>query len=491
MPALKYWNGTAWATISSVAGPPGPPGPEGPVGGDSSADTEEFMPAAAATTVTLSRTVMDVLMVTRDGLVQSEIDGHWTRTGSVLTFTDAFNGTERVLVFYCFGTIGAAGPMGPSASLHEEFLPAYAATTVTLSQVPQSLLIVSRNGLVQSAVAGNYSLAGTVLTFTDAFSGTERVVVEYASQTVAPAAPFNGAGITDNSTPGAKLVDKSVTNAKLAVDVARANLLTNGGFEIWQRGVGPFSANDVYTADQWKTVVAGTASITRVSGATVEAGNGLYAVGVSLSAGASYCLLHQKLEDWASLRNKVLSFSVRTYSAPTGAVQVQLGSLGSAGTNLDIRAFNTSATNQTVSVTGYIPADATGVFVRIGMILAGTGYFDNAMLVIGNVPADYAPLHPADELARCERYYERYDNAEFIMAGIATAATQSIYATLNYKTEKATVTTITFSGTGAVSNASQINLNTNSNKSVRLGCNSLAAGAFYAMTNVLIIEANP
>ena len=30
-------------------------------------------------------------------------------------------------------------------------------------------------------------------------------------------------------------------NRQIGSDVARANLLTNGGFEIWQRGGGPFT----------------------------------------------------------------------------------------------------------------------------------------------------------------------------------------------------------------------------------------------------------
>src|SRR5215467_15380555 len=47
------------------------------------------------------------------------------------------------------------------------------------------------------------------------------------------------------SIPGTAITDGSITNAKLGPDVARANLLTNGGFEIWQRGNGPFVGNQV------------------------------------------------------------------------------------------------------------------------------------------------------------------------------------------------------------------------------------------------------
>ena len=226
MPALKYWNGSAWAQVMGG-------------GAGQGADTEEFLPANAATTVTLSQTPTDVLLVTRDGIVQSYVDGHWTQAGAVLTFTDAFNGTERVQVTYLAGTIGAVGPMGPSASVHEEFMPAASATVITLSQACQALLLVARNGVVQSATSGNYSIAGNIITFTDAFLGTERVVVEYALQTATASPPFNGSGLTDGSITSAKLADGSVTTAKLAASAAQQYLggyISGGSSPVYAQG---------------------------------------------------------------------------------------------------------------------------------------------------------------------------------------------------------------------------------------------------------------
>src|SRR5439155_12629602 len=98
------------------------------------------------------------------------------------------------------GAPGAAGPIGPSSSVHEEFMPAAGVTTVTLSQVPLSILIVSRAGVVQSAVDANYTLAGSVITFSDALIGAERVIVDYSSTSYSPAVPINGGtGIADNT----------------------------------------------------------------------------------------------------------------------------------------------------------------------------------------------------------------------------------------------------------------------------------------------------
>ena len=62
----------------------------------------------------------------------------------------------------------------------EEFAPAAAATSVTLSATPTDVLHVFRNGVEQSLAAGHYSVAGATITFSDAFAAGERVSVSYA-----------------------------------------------------------------------------------------------------------------------------------------------------------------------------------------------------------------------------------------------------------------------------------------------------------------------
>lgn len=72
----------------------------GPSTGDLTMHRQEFLPAASSTTVTLAVTPEEVTMVARVGVIQSESDGHYTRTASVLTFASAFSGSERVIVSY-------------------------------------------------------------------------------------------------------------------------------------------------------------------------------------------------------------------------------------------------------------------------------------------------------------------------------------------------------------------------------------------------------
>src|SRR5499427_4015779 len=91
-----------------------------------------------------------------------------------------------------------------------------------------------------------------------------------------PAGAIDGSKITDGTVTSAKIQDgtiatadlanNAVTNAKLGTDTARLNLLTNGGFEIWQRGNGPFTtAGTALSADRWASLSSGapTVSVSR------------------------------------------------------------------------------------------------------------------------------------------------------------------------------------------------------------------------------------
>src|SRR6185437_17039157 len=41
----------------------------------------------------------------------------------------------------------------------------------------------------------------------------------------------------------------------------KANQLTNGGMETWQRGAGPFTATGSYSADRWLLSLGGTSTV--------------------------------------------------------------------------------------------------------------------------------------------------------------------------------------------------------------------------------------
>lgn len=86
----------------------------------------------------------------------------------------------------------SGGGEAPAVLTRQEFAPAAAATTVTLTVTPDLVLSVIRNGVEQSADAGHYTLAGAVLTFSDPFVAGERVIAVY-SQGVGVASLSGGA----------------------------------------------------------------------------------------------------------------------------------------------------------------------------------------------------------------------------------------------------------------------------------------------------------
>lgn len=417
--------------------------------GAQAADTEEFLPANGATTITLSRSPQDIWMVTRNGLVQTTAAGDWTVLGNVLTFTDAFTGAERVTVHYAFGVVGATGPIGPSSSVHEEFMPANGATTVVLSQVPQSILMIARAGVVQSQVDGNYSLAVSTITFTDAFDGTERVIVDYASTSYTPTPPINGSGISTGTLPGSALIDQAITNTKLAADTARANLLVNGGFEIWQRGNGPFTS--AYCADRYFVGVAGTdtVSVTKNT-ATVDSGSRTsMQVAYTRVTGGSNIYQQLMAADGHQLGGKTVSASVRVRAGVAGHCWLLLSGTGTGVVAVGSAYHPGGNTWQTLTCSAFVvPTDYTYVLFQILFSQTDTLYFDNAMIVVGSVPADYAPLPPADDMARCQRYYEFIFGASAgaLALGSMVSAT-TMYIPFPMKTRKAVSPTITYTAT--------------------------------------------
>jgi hypothetical protein len=79
------------------------------------------------------------------------------------------------------------------------------------------------------------------------------------------------------------------------------------------------------------------------------------------------------------------------------------------------------------------------------------------MLVLGSVAADFAPLHPADDLARCQRYYEVHGGvAGFPQIGAyASAGGENLVSTGWYAVGTGGAPTVTKNGTWAVTNCGQ------------------------------------
>jgi len=291
----------------------------------------------------------------------------------------------------------------------------------------------------------------------------------------------------------APIADGAITNAKLGPDVARANLLSNGGFEIWQRGNGPFTANVAYSADRWLVNLGGTStySITRDT-TNVDANSGA-ALAMTYTHNAATDL-QQKLEDLAQLKGRTLSFSVRVRTSTANAVQA---GIWDSVNSYRLSSFHTGdGTYQTLSVTAPVAAATSQVIVALRLFASCTLYVDNASLVVGSQAANYVPLHPADDLARCLRYYERSfanDSSE-IFAGTPGAGA-TYYNKVGFKAQKSVMPTITLGPTWSVFNSGQPSAPAFSVNGIQLSAVATAGGYAWVMANIStgywIAEANP
>src|SRR5215472_19244968 len=120
-----------------------------------------------------------------------------------------------------------------------------------LNQVVGSLNGTSGQGvpITQTSVndATNYALSVQNLEVTN----SRALNVLKSDGSLLIRADVNGVNLGNTTITGPTLTvpNASIGNAKLASDVGRASLLTNGGFEIWQRGTSGLTS--AFTADRW------------------------------------------------------------------------------------------------------------------------------------------------------------------------------------------------------------------------------------------------
>ena len=250
-------------------------------------------------------------------------------------------------------------------------------------------------------------------------------------------------------------------NRQLGTDTARLNLLTNGGFEIWQRGTSTSSsvvAAIQSFADMWQAGLiasGGNLAISRDSANADGAGYCMSCVFTYSASNSMYIAQYVKEQIGLQLAGRTFSVSVRVKTSTANAVRL--------GVNDNVNAYTYSPYHtgngqyQTLTVTRTLPATGTqiGVVIWADGGVGATFYIDNAMLVVGSVAADYAPLHPADDLARCLRYYELVNDFVFGTGQCSGAAAAQIPIRFYSKGGTPTVTStgsfvVTAAGGGTV-----------------------------------------
>jgi hypothetical protein len=242
------------------------------------------------------------------------------------------------------------------------------------------------------------------------------------------------------------------------------NQIVNGGFEVWQRGAGPFSAHLAYSADRWQVILGGTSTlaISRFTAAAGPNGGQNYGAALTYTHGSANSAFRQHVNgnDLWPLRGYVCSASARVNCNAANAVRLQAFTTG-ATSNLSTTGAHHAGNGawSTLTMANFLmPVDATGLV--FGFLLEATAsvFVDSVMLCLGPVAADFAPLPLADDLARCQRYYEVHGgaSAEFpIVLGCPSNAGVQLGSPVTFVVQKGGTPTVTKNGTWAVTGCNQ------------------------------------
>jgi hypothetical protein len=393
--------------------------------------------AVSGNTVTLPVTPASLIEVAVNGQTLMATRDYTIAT-NVITFTTALT-ADDIHVEYMVAPFNYA-----ANSAHFETTLSVGQSTMTLPVAPSGTPLVTRGGVAQYQSAGHFSVASTTLTLgTPIQTGEDgHISVDYVA----------GGAFA--------IADQGIPNVKLGTDTARANLLTNGGFEVWQRGNGPFTASGPMATDRWQMYLDGSDTYSLSRDTTNTDGPGACGALTFTKGTGTASNLYTSLTktEYPAIFGRSVSFSVRVRTSTANAVRVGLYN-DSSGTTVWSSYHSGGGAYETLTVTLTLPVAATLCHPGIGFSVSCTAYIDNAMLVVGSVPADYAPLHPADDLARCLRYYELQTFAlgAHIAAG-QCVGTGSWGGPAPYQVRKAVTPTLTFSApsTFAVTNSAGI-----------------------------------
>ena len=251
-------------------------------------------------------------------------------------------------------------------------------------------------------------------------------------------------GTVDNDTVASGLASSKLTGALPAISGAsltnvpsvNPNILINGGFDVAQRGTTISGiGSSKYTLDRWEATSSGADStVTQVSGATYP--KALRLTGAGSTTGT---YLKQKVESVNSrhLAGQTATFSVYLRASTAKTVEFSIKYATSTDnfggtTSIATTNFSVTTTDTKFTWTGSIPSAAiTGIQVQLKISSQGSAWYEasNAKLEIGSLATDFEPRGYGEELALCQRYYEKSFN-QGTAVGTATAV-GSIYTGVN------------------------------------------------------------
>ena len=228
--------------------------------------------------------------------------------------------------------------------------------------------------------------------------------------------------------------------------LSNRNAIINGNFDVWQRGTSITSNNSIdYIADRWATFANGDITTSRQSftaGQTDVPNEPVYFVRWDVNTYASGDNYFQKLEDVRTLAGQTATISF--YAKADTAITIRprfiqnFGSGGSAEVVTAVDVANVTTSWQKFTITTSIPSISgktigTASYLEIELLRitdSFTGYIDLAQvqLEVGDTATPFEHRSYGDELARCQRYYYKWQSPtaySFIATGYAYQSTDA------------------------------------------------------------------
>jgi len=243
-----------------------------------------------------------------------------------------------------------------------------------------------------------------------------------------------------------------ITTADIAGGAFQANknLIINGAMQVAQRGTS-FTA-DGYTVDRWQlSLSGGTATVTQEAfalGQTEVSGNPKNYLKVACSVGNNNCGINQPIENYAAgAGGKVtISFWAKGTNPAGGYFNLQLWQRMANGTGFHETALtlNSDWTYHTFifelgSLSGFTANSSShlDLIIRQPVGDSSTDAWElnitNVQLELGSVATPFEHRSYGEELALCQRYYQKdwYAGGACVTVGTVISSS-SIIASINY-----------------------------------------------------------
>ena len=226
--------------------------------------------------------------------------------------------------------------------------------------------------------------------------------------------------------------DVQTLNEK-TLNFSNSNLLINGDFRVNQRNQELYTATGkswVYTADRWRMY-----NLNNTFNATTKT--------IRLKGTTTF---EQILEDYNSLAGKTvtLSANIKSFNGNAFKLFIEKGGVGEV-------VGNVISSTGIVSFTTTINENITSLRVGIKNTSSDTATFNEIVvdyfkLEIGSVATAYNPIPYAEELAMCQRYYEKIDTLNIANKNIIRKNARSTYffydGQVIFKVGKRTIPTV-------------------------------------------------